>query len=159
MRAHVATLTASTGAGTDCCTALLTCFMISDCYVVQGTLRLTCSARTCEVYEQRDTSTSYASTVRGKPYEGLYQHDIALPRAHRAVLRLLSLQQPGSVKFQSMELLPLLPDARQHAPAADLNTGRSERDHTESESTRSQKAQVAAMLQTMMASGLAPSCR
>ena len=121
-------------------------------------LRLVCSARTCEVYEQRDTSTSYASTVRGKPYEGLYQHDIALPGTHRAVLRLLSLQQPGVINFQSLELLPLPPDAR-HDPATVADTGHSEKNYTETESTRSQKAQVAAMLQNMMASGLAPRCR
>ena len=119
-------------------------------------LRLVCSARTCEVYEQRETSTSYASTVRGKPYEGLYQHDIVLPGAQRAVLRLLSLQQPGSIDFQSLELLPLPPDVR-HDPATATRTGHSERNHTET--TRSQKAQVATMLQNMMASGLTPCCR
>lgn len=123
----------------------------------QGTLSFICSARTCEVYEQSEGSTSYVCTMRGKPSEGLFQHDISLPSAPKAVLRLLSLQQSGSISFHNMQLLPSSPNAKQQRPSSDTEAGPP--DNAQKQLQSSQKTQVTAMLQSMMASGWTPSHR
>lgn len=111
---------------------------------------MTCSARTCEVYEQRNGSTSYVSTGRGTASSalGMYKHEVTLPRATGAVLRLLSLQLPSSLVVQSLQLLPP-PDAGQHEAEYPMSIG----SNNDQQAASSQKAQVAAVLQDLMASG------
>ena len=125
----------------------------------QGKLSFICSARTCEVYEQSEGSTSYVCTVRGKPSEGQFQHDISLPSAPKAVLRLLSLQQPGSIGFHNMQLLPLSQNAKQQRPSSDTEAGPPDNAQKQLQTGSSQKTQVTAMLQSLMASGWTPSHR
>lgn len=117
-------------------------------------MSMTCSARTIEVYEQKDGSNSYVSTARGKPSAsaGLYKHDITLPNAQKVVLRLLSLQQPGSAVLHSLQLLPLPPNATQNETAR-TKAPSSNSEQQDSQNASSQKTQVAAMLQSMMATG------
>lgn len=119
---------------------------------MQGLLDLSCSARTCEVYEQKDSeSCSYVTTIRGKPASGTFAHSIPLPAAKKVIVRLLSLQQQGKVSIHSVQLNPIAPEDSQSLA----------RPHSESAScasnfeagSRSQQAEVKAMLQGLIATG------
>ncbi len=119
---------------------------------VQGQCEVLCSARTCEVYEQKDDeSTSYVSTVRGKPKAGAFEHLLTLPAATTAVLRLLSLQQRGIVHIYRVQLTAV-PEVGPHqlSSAAD---SRPSHQHSSQSTSRSQQAEVKAMLQDLMSTG------
>ena len=119
---------------------------------VQGQCEVLCSARTCEVYEQRDNeSTSYISTVRGKPKAGAFEHCLTLPAATKTVLRLLSLQQHGIVHIYRVQLAAV-PEVGPHQLSSATDS-RPSGPHSSQFSSRSQQAEVKAMLQTFMSTG------
>ena len=119
---------------------------------MQGQCEVLCSARTCEVYEQKDDeSTSYVSTVRGKPKTGAFEHCINLPAATKAVLRLLSLQQHGIVHIYKVQLAAV-PEVGPHQLSSAADSRPSDQ-HSSQSSSRSQQAEVKAMLQDFMSTG------
>ncbi|DBB04371.1 TPA: hypothetical protein ACH3X1_012859 [Trebouxia sp. C0004] len=119
---------------------------------LQGQCQMLCSARTCEVYEQKDNeSTSYVSTVRGKPKAGAFEHCLILPSATKAVLRLLSLQQRGIVHIHRLQLAAV-PEVSPHQPSSAADSSPSYQ-HGSQSTSRSQQAEVKAMLQDLMTTG------
>lgn len=119
----------------------------------QGICIMLCSARTCEVYEQKDSeSTSYVSTVRGRPTAGAFQHTIILPTSKQVILRLLSLQQQGSISVHQVQLATS-PDDTPHQSHSTAETSTSHQAKTITASSRSQQAEVKAMLQHLMSTG------
>lgn len=119
--------------------------------LLQGLCTMSCSARTCEVYEQQDKdSTSYVATTRGKPAGELFQHSINLPAAAKTILRMLSLKHPGILHIHHIQL--------EANSDIDLQQGRSadkgdSLQHRQGWANKSQQAEVQAMLQQMMSSG------
>lgn len=117
----------------------------------QGLCTITCSARTCEVYEQQDEgSTSYVTTTRGKPTEESFQHSINLPAANKVILRMLSLQHRGILHIHHIKLEPRTDtDLEQERPSDHASSLQ----HHPGRGIKSQQAEVQAMLQQMMSSG------
>lgn len=119
---------------------------------LQGICTVLCSARTCEVYEQRDSeATSYVSTVRGKPTGEAFEHSVTLPVAQKVVLRLLSLQQRGIIHIHSVQLAAA-PEISPHNESSTSNSSYVQQ-HSTHPSSRSQQAEVTAMLQNLMSTG------
>lgn len=119
--------------------------------LLQGLCTIRCSARTCEVYEQQDTDCiSYVATTRGKPAGDSFQHSISLPAAAKVILRMLSLQHPGILHIHHIQLESNSDtDFQQEKPADRVGSLQ----HRQSRGTKSQQAEVQAMLQQMMSSG------
>ena len=126
--------------------------MLSKESQLQGLLDLLCSARTCEVYEQKGSdSCSYVTTIRGKPASGAFAHSIPLPAAKKVIVRLLSLQQQAKVTIHIVQLNPGAPEDSQ-SPASPHSKSASCASNVEAGS-RSQQAEVKAMLQGLIATG------
>ncbi|KAL3142009.1 hypothetical protein ABBQ32_004649 [Trebouxia sp. C0010 RCD-2024] len=117
----------------------------------QGICTIRCSARTCEVYEQQDNnSTSYVATTRGKLAGEAFQHSLTLPAAPKVILRMLSLQHPGILHIHHVQLESSSDtDLQQKKPADQAGSLQ----QYQSRGTKSQQAEVQAMLQQMMSSG------
>ena len=119
---------------------------------LQGICTVLCSARTCEVYEQRDSeATSYISTVRGKPKAEAFEHSVELPLAQKVILRLLSLQQRGIIHIHNVQLAAA-PEISPHNESSTTNSSHIQQ-HSTHPSSRSQQAEVTAMLQSLMSTG------
>lgn len=106
------------------------------------------------MYEQKDSdSTSYVATTRGKPAGDLFEHSINLPAARKIILRMLSLAQSGIICIHHIQLAPtaLLTEADLgHKAPADQVSGVQQH---HSRASKSQQAEVQAMLQQLMSSG------
>lgn len=118
--------------------------------LLQWLCTIQCSARTCEIYEQKDIdSLSYIATNRGKPADGLYEHSLSMPAARKVILRMLSLAQSGILAIHSIQLAPA-PDPYPHH---DLLDNQDNLQHEKTTSSQSQQAEVKAMLQKLMSTG------
>lgn len=137
----------------DCLMSAVCCR--NDCTTVamllQGLCTICCSARTCELYDQKDKdSTSYVATTRGKPAGDMFEHSINLPAARKVVLRMLSLAQRGILHIHRIQLAPKNDaDCQHEAPADQISSLQ----HHPSRESKSQQAEVQAMLQQLMSSG------
>ena len=103
------------------------------------------------MYEQKDSnSTSYVATTRGKPAEDLFEHSINLPAARKIILRMLSLAQSGIIRIQDIQLASTNEADLQHNTPAEPVSGLQQH---HGRASKSQQAEVQAMLQQLMSSG------
>ena len=109
-----------------------------------------CSARTCEMYEQKDIdSLSYITTNRGKPADGFFEHSVSMPAARKVILRMLSLAQSGILTIHLIQLAP----APNLDPDQELLADQDSLQHQKTRPSQSQQAEVKAMLQQLISTG------